>query len=133
MSNLLNIALLILAGSVLVYLFMKRNKEPKIKKVVVVDQAAQKLYDTQKQKPEEEKNLTMQEKIELSWKFLVNIKNQVLEKFSKPDQEKVKRAGVILTEHGMKYQHDIELEVSISKEAARTKTVSKPKEQGVSR
>ena len=89
MSNLLNVVLLIAAGIVLVlmYIKLKKEKEPTLKKVVVIDPEAQQLYATQKHKTDEEKTLTMQEKIELSWQFVVNIKNQVLEKFSKTDQE----------------------------------------------
>ena len=130
MSNLLNVVLLIAAGIVLVlmYIKLKKEKEPKLKKVVVVDPEAQQLYATQKHKTDEEKTLTMQEKIELSWQFVVNIKNQVLEKFSKTDQEKVVRAGTILLENGMKYQHDVELEVRISQES-KAKFVTKSKEQ----
>ena len=129
MSNLLNVALLVLAGSALVYLLIKRNKEPKVKKIVVVDPEAQKLYNIQKKKTDEEKTLTMQEKIELSWQFLINIKDQVLKKFSKPDLEKVQKAGIILAEHGMKYQHDIELEISVRQEVSKAKSITKPKEQ----
>lgn len=128
MSNLLNVVLLIAAGIVLVlmYIKLKKEKEPKLKKVVVVDPEAQQLYATQKHKTDEEKTLTMQEKIELSWQFVVNIKNQVLEKFSKTDQEKVVRAGTILLENGMKYQHDVELEVRIIQES-KAKSVTKSK------
>ena len=45
MSNLLNMVLLVTAGLVLVlmYLKLKKGKEPKIKKVVVVDPEAQQL------------------------------------------------------------------------------------------
>jgi hypothetical protein len=129
MSNLFNIVLLVVAGIALVYLLVKRNKGPKIKKIVVVDPEAQKLYNIQKHITTEEKTLTMQEKIELSWQFLVNIKNQVLKKFSKPDQEKVMKVGTILTEHGMKYQHDIELEIKVKQEFTKSKSVTKPKEQ----
>jgi hypothetical protein len=129
MSNLLNAALLVLAGTALVYLLIKRNKEPKVKKIVVVDPEAQKLYNIQKKKTDEEKTLTMQEKIELSWQFLINIKDQVLKKFSKPDLEKVQKAGTILAEHGMKYQHDIELEISVRQEVSKAKSITKPKEQ----
>ena len=136
MSNSLNIVLLVTAGIVLVFIYvkLKKGQEPKIKKVVVVDPEAQQLYASQKHKPDEEKTLTIQEKIELSWQFLVNIKNQVVEKFSKTDQEKVMRAGTILLEHGMKYQHDVELEVRIRQESlAKSVTKSKEQEQSMSR
>ena len=129
MSDLLNIVLLIAAISGSVYLIMKRKKEPTIKKIVVVDPEAQKLYNVQKHKTDEKKTLTLQEKIELSWQFLVNIKNQVLEKFSKPDQEKVMRAGTILAENGMKYQHDVDQEIRVRQEFSKSVTKSKDQEQ----
>ena len=45
MSNLLNVVLLIAAGIVLVlmYIKLKKEKEPKLKKVVVIDPEAQQL------------------------------------------------------------------------------------------
>ena len=129
MSNLFNLILLLAAGAGVAYLILKRRGgEPKIKKVVVVDPQAQKLYDIQKHKTDEEKALTVQEKIELSWQFLVNIKNQVLKLFSKAEQAKVERAGTILKEHGMKYQHDIEQEIRV-KEFSKAKSITKTKEQ----
>lgn len=129
MSNLLNIVLLVLAGFALLYLLIKRGKQqPKVKKIIVVDPEAQKTYNIQKN-TDEEKTLTMQERIELSWQFLVNIKNQVMQKFSETDLEKVQRAGTILSEHGMKYQHNAELEIIVSTEMSKTKLVTKQKEQ----
>ena len=53
----------------------------------------------------------------------------MLKKFSKPDQEKVKRVGIIIAEHGMKYQHDIELEISVKREVSKIKSITKPKEK----
>jgi hypothetical protein len=130
MSNLLNIVLLVLAGFALLYLLIKRGKQqPKVKKIIVVDPEAQKTYNIQKKHTDEEKTLTMQEKIELSWQFLVNIKNQVMQKFSETDIEKVQRAGTILSEHGMKYQHNAELEIIVNTEMSKTKVVTKQKEQ----
>jgi len=129
MSNLLNIVLLVLAGFALLYLLIKRGKQqPKVKKIIVVDPEAQKTYNIQKN-TDEEKTLTMQERIELSWQFLVNIKNQVMQKFSETDLEKVQRAGTILSEHGMKYQHNAELEIIVHTEMSKTKLVTKQKEQ----
>ncbi len=129
MSNLLNIVLMVLAGFSLLYLLIKRGKQqPKVKKIIVVDPEAQKTYNIQKN-TDEEKTLTMQERIELSWQFLVNIKNQVMQKFSETDLEKVQRAGTILSEHGMKYQHNAELEIIVNKEMSKTKVVTKQKEQ----
>lgn len=129
MSNLFNIFLLVISGIALMYLVINKKREPKIKKIVVIDPEAQKLYVNQKQKPDEEKTLTIQEKINLSWQFLVNIKNQILKNFSKLDQEKLEKIGDVLAENGMKYQHDIELEARVSQGFAKAKSVTKSKEQ----
>ena len=129
LTGVLIIVLLVLAGFALLYLLIKRGKQqPKVKKIIVVDPEAQKTYNIQKN-TDEEKTLTMQERIELSWQFLVNIKNQVMQKFSETDLEKVHRAGTILSEHGMKYQHNAELEIIVSTEMSKTKLVTKQKEQ----
>ncbi len=111
-----------------IYIIKRGKQQPKVKKIIVVDPEAQKTYNIQKN-TDEEKTLTMQERIELSWQFLVNIKNQVMQKFSETDLEKVQRAGTILSEHGMKYQHNAELEIIVSTEMSKTKLVTKQKEQ----
>jgi hypothetical protein len=133
MSNLVNITLLVVGGAGAVYLLKKAfsgGKKPK--KIVVVDPEAQKLYDLQKHpKTEiEEKNLTLEERIELSWQFLVNIKDQVLSKFSKPDQERVTQAGHALAQNGARYLHDVEQEIKITQSTSRAQTVAKSKEEG---
>ena len=129
MSHLFNIILLVIAGVGIVYLLNKKFANKKPKHIAVVDPLAQELYKQQKQKTDEKKILTLEEKIELSWQFLVHIKDQVLNNFSKPDQEKVHQAGHKLAESGMRYQHDVEQEIKITQGTSKAKTVNKSKDK----
>ncbi|AFE54912.1 DUF2660 domain-containing protein [Rickettsia typhi] len=60
------------------------------------------------QKPENKK-LTLQEKIELSWKFLYDITEIILNKFSKEDVAQVNKCGQILFENGVRYGHVVDI------------------------
>lgn len=62
------------------------------------------------QKPEN-KNLTLQERIELSWKFLYNITEVILNKFSKEDVIQVNKCGQVLFENGVRYEHVVDLAI----------------------
>ncbi len=110
-------------------LYWKFTNRYKVKHMVPKDPKAQALYQQQKMEISEEKSLSLQERIELSWQFLKNIKEQVLSRFSKPDQEKVKKAGKTLTEYGMKYEHDVDLIVKQLKVKSKVKTVAYDKEK----
>ncbi len=52
--------------------------------------------------------LTMQELIDLSWKFLYNLSEIVINKFSVQDQQEVLKQGKVMMDYGMKYQHTID-------------------------
>ena len=52
--------------------------------------------------------LTMQELIDLSWKFLYNLSEIVINKFSVQDQQEVLKNGKVMMDYGMKYQHTVE-------------------------
>ncbi len=110
------------------YFLYKKNIGSKPKHVPVIDPKAQEQYNQLKQEQkDEEVNLSLEEKIELSWKFLVNIKDKVLNKFSAPDQKKVSHAGQKMLENGMKYEHNIDQEILIfsqNKAKGKTKKVS---------
>ncbi|ABV74642.1 hypothetical protein A1C_01655 [Rickettsia akari str. Hartford] len=60
------------------------------------------------QKPENKK-LTLQERIELSWKFLYDITEVILNKFSKEDVMQVNKCGQVLFENGVRYEHVVDL------------------------
>ncbi|QQV74765.1 hypothetical protein H6P87_00305 [Rickettsia tillamookensis] len=62
------------------------------------------------QKPENKK-LTLQERIELSWKFLYDITEVILNKFSKEDVIQVNKCGQVLFENGVRYEHVVDLAI----------------------
>jgi hypothetical protein len=69
------------------------------------------------QKEEDKKTLTLQERIELSWKFLYEITELVINRFSRDDINYVNELGRILLNKGMRYEHVVDLGIkqSISK------------------
>ncbi|CAA14685.1 DUF2660 domain-containing protein [Rickettsia prowazekii] len=60
-------------------------------------------------KKSENKKLTLQEKIELSWQFLYDLTEIILNKFSKEDVVQVNKCGQILFENGVRYEHVVDL------------------------
>ena len=99
----------------------------------VADQHSQELYDQARHKEDEDKTLTLQEKIELSWAFLTNITEQVMSRFSAQDQKKVEDAGQALTKNGAKYQHNVNREADIVKAVIKTRVKEQNKDQSLSR
>gem|GEM_PF-2349844 len=59
-------------------------------------------------KPEAQK-LTLQERIDLSWKFLYDITEIILNKFSKEDVIQVNKCGNILLDNGVRYEHVVDV------------------------
>lgn len=62
-------------------------------------------------KNQDNKKLTLQEKIELSWKFLYDITEIILNKFSKDDIITVNKCGRILFDNGGRYEHIVDLAI----------------------
>jgi acetate kinase len=75
-----------------------------LKRTVVNDPDAQAIYDNKKH-GDEDKKLSLKEKIELSWQFLYEITETVLNKFTQNDRDEIKELGQKLAENGAKYQH----------------------------
>ena len=135
MSSSFNI-LLLLVVSVVAFILIKRMRSPGSKKNVhlsVADQHSQELYDQARHKEDEDKSLTLQEKIELSWAFLTNITEQVMNRFSAQDQKKVEDVGQTLTKNGAKYQHNVNREADIVKAVIKTRVKEQNKDQALSR
>ena len=74
------------------------------------------------------KKLTLQEKIELSWKFLYDITEVILNKFSKEDVIQVNKCGQVLLEHGVRYEHIVDL--AIPQVKSYTQTVEQEQSKG---
>jgi hypothetical protein len=107
-------------GAVLYFYSKSQNKGKNLKSVVVKDPQAAILYKQNKQK--EEKKLSLKERIELSWQFLYDITEIVLNKFSAADRQEVHDIGAKLSKTGMKYKHVVAL--GISHEASRAPSVN---------
>ena len=114
------------------YFYIKSRGDGKhVKHVVVKDAEAELLYKQHKQKPE--KKLSLKERIDLSWQFLYDISEIVLNKFSMADRQAVKDVGQKLHNAGMKYEHVVEF--GIRPEARKTPVIDmeQEKNQGQSR
>ena len=53
-------------------------------------------------------SISAKELLELSWKFLYDITETVLNKFSVRDQQDIMKHGRVMVEHGVKYQHVVD-------------------------
>lgn len=93
------------------------------------DQHSQEVYNQNRHKEDEDKSLTLQERIELSWAFLTNITEQVMNRFSNQDQQKVENAGHALSKNGAKYQHNVNQEANIVQAVIKTRVKDQNKEQ----
>ena len=67
-------------------------------------------------------NLSEEQRIELSWRFLYEITDYVLNKFSKEDIKAVTEIGRKLIKFGMSYQHVIEYGI-ISQDKSKAKVI----------
>jgi len=134
MSTIMNILLLVVLGGIAIYMIKRmRSNYKKPEHVAIQDPAAQKLYNKQHPKKDEEKSLSIKEKIELSWQFVTHITEQVISRFSSNDQSKVYQAGKTLLKNGMKYQHNVSQEAKIVSDIVKARAVNQSKDQSVSR
>ena len=65
-------------------------------------------------KKTDNKKLTMQERLELSWKFLYEITEIIINKFSKEDIKTVNQIGSSLLDNGMRYEHVVDLGIKLT-------------------
>lgn len=87
------------------------------------DPSAQSSYD--KSHKNDEKRLTLKERLELSWQFLYDITDIVLSKFSTADQDAALNIGKVLLENGGHYEHVIDYGIKHNLGRAQGKGVSK--------
>jgi hypothetical protein len=134
MSFTFNIVLLLVCA-VVAFILLRRmlGGGKKVIQVSSEDQRAQELYNQRHHKEDEDKSLTLQEKIELSWAFLINITEQVMNRFSSQDQQKVEAAGRMLGKNGAKYQHNVDMEAKIVQQVIKARTRDQNKDQSLGR
>ena len=103
-----NIVLGIVGLILIVVFFVKRSGGARGQKAVDSIKNDQSAAYYQKKQNNDQK-LTLQEKLELSWKFLYEITEIVVNKFSPQDRQTVQEIGKNLADGGMKYDHVIDL------------------------
>jgi flagellar biosynthesis/type III secretory pathway M-ring protein FliF/YscJ len=74
--------------------------------------------------------LSTKETLELSWKFLYNIAETILNKFSKEDQKSLEQIGNTLFSKGMRYEHVIDLGLQPKKKVSRANMLRTTDEKG---
>lgn len=89
----------------------------KSKKSFAAKAEAQSIYDNSKKKSRA-RAISGDEKLELSWKFLYDITEMVVNKFSKKDKDETHEAGKKLAENGASYEHIIDLGIRRERKAA---------------
>lgn len=135
MSNLLSLILLV-ALPVVAFFLYKRVKGGASKNDVSTgadNTMSQEDYHAKKYPKDEEVSLTLEERIELSWQFLTNVTEQILNKFSKEDRNVVHDAGEKMNRHGMSYQHDVKQEAKVTIDVVKSRTKEQKKDKGRSR
>ena len=77
--------------------------------------------------------LSVKELLELSWKFLYDLTETVLNKFSIRDQQDIVQQGRVMVENGMKYQHIVDSNPKVvetyTKKAAEQQTAPTEKQR----
>lgn len=135
MSDILKIILLITLPIVAFFLYRRIRGSSRNNKInVTFDRGqSQEEYVAKKYSKDEEVSLTLEEKINLSWQFLTNITEQILNKFSKQDKYIVHDAGKKMNKHGMTYQHDIHQEAKITVNVIRSRVKQQGQDKGHAR
>ncbi len=99
----------VIAFVLLVYLLFKKsfsNTEGNVKYIQKGDPEAQQKYFNLKFPSIQ--SLSAKELLELSWKFLYDITEIVLNRFSVRSQKELMKYGRVMVKHGMKYQHVVD-------------------------
>ena len=135
MSTIINIILLVALAVAAYFIYMKMTGKTSQNTAVpdAKDPMSQGDYEEKKYPKDEEVSLTMEERVELSWNFLTNITEQIINKFTKTDREKVHDAGTKMNKHGMNYQHDVRQEAQTTIEVVKSRTREQSQSKGRSR
>ena len=93
--------------------FLKRvhSNKKKAAHIYTQDANAQALYTQKKQHTRGDENITKEQMVELSWQFLYDITEFVLNKFTEADKQEVSKLGERLAKADMRYQHIVELSI----------------------
>ncbi len=132
LTSFYNIGGLIILGVAGFFMIKKIRGYQKPKHTPPKDPISQKLYEESHSPPKDETlKLTLQERIELSWQFLTDITEKIMNYFSMEDQQLIKIAGNQLLRNGATYQHDVDQELYISSKLTKSRIVQKSKEASI--
>lgn len=121
--------ILICLALLAVLLFNRSKAKVESKRASIIDPGAQALYNQKKHKNDKEE-LSLKDRVELSWKFLYDITEIIINKFSKEDKQEVNEAGKILVKQGARYEHVVNSNLGIKQEAAKGQNADLEKHQG---
>ena len=115
MSNILSTILLVVLPIIAFFLYRRIRGEGRKNNISVSNNDVTQANSSTKKHPKDKKmSLTLEERVELSWQFLVNITDKILNKFSKEDVDRVYDAGQKMNKHGVSYQHDVKKESKVT-------------------
>lgn len=121
--------ILIVALAIIAFLLYKKfrpYKKPEHRHVQNTDM--QVAYNKKNIPKDSSLALNIEEKLDLSWGFLNNIIEKVIQLFSKPDKDRINKCGEKLAKHGAIYNHNVDREATLSKNPSKTKSISEEKE-----
>jgi len=125
MSFITTIILFGVLGIAALFVFKKMHSYHKPKHTPPHDSTLQSVYEKKDERKDEKLSLTLEEKVELSWQFLTDISEKIVQSFSSPDQKQVQHSGSLLAKNGAKYNHNVDQELSIGEKLVKTKVIEK--------
>lgn len=122
--------ILICAGLFLMLLFLllKQRKTAQNTQSKAEHDNAQNVYSARKT-VEDKVTLSLEEKLQLSWEFLYDITEKIINTFSPTDKATVERIGDDLVRKGMRYQHIIDFAIRPKATHAKGANIENTKEQ----
>lgn len=129
MSVVTIIILFVVLGLAALFIFKRMHSYHKTKHTPPQDSSLQAVYDQKNKAKEDNLNLTLEEKMDLSWQFLTDISEKIVQSFSSQDQKQVQHSGSLLAQNGAKYNHNVDQEISIGEKFVKAKVIEKDIEQ----
>ena len=124
MNNIVNITLLVVLLTIAIY-YLITNRKKTAKDLPYDIEIMQKEYLKNKKNPFA---INLKNKLELSWKFLYDITEYVIAKFSNEDKDIAHTHGLKLYAAGMRYEHVVDLGIKYGKQASKEQTKDQGKE-----
>ncbi len=119
------VLVLVLLG-VGIYLF-KMSSRKKTKTIEGDPIGDETIYSQSEHNNKTNKKLTLKEKMDLSWNFLYEITEIIMNKFSAEDRGMLSQIGISLLNNGMRYEHVVELGIKPTR--SKTQAIDQERQQ----